>query len=686
MTELSIVIPTFKGPERLGTALASLAAQTADPGRFEAVVVVNGPADGYAALVEEVRGQHPQLQLRVEFLDVTGAGRARNHGVSAARGQYLTFLDDDDWLQPEFVRLGLEEVAPDRVVVLPLIDQDQETGEYETSRYGNNTKAYAGQVAPLDTLPWVLSFNACKLVPRTVALRHSYDTGLRSGEDLVYFAGYLGEDLEAIFVYGDDAHYVRQVRPGSVSRQTESFDFMVTQRLACIKHLDDLDLPEGGKADSTRQYLMRSQAQSVKRWVAANPEGRGKALTAVHDAKFKRFPDGVFNLGIAEDLAFLYAFAPASDTSAVVAAKRLVERGRVTDVISNDMGRVRNKDYQLPQLSAAVVDTHHELSCPVSFASGAALSIFAVDALLVAEREHRRKGYRRVYSRALWAGSHAAAALFKLRHWSVEWTAEFSDPMRFSTDGGERPSPVVDDVVTTELRAALAARGFGGLTIPSTFALVEAVAMVLADELLFTNSNQMRVMLERWDDPDLSRLVEGKALISPHPQPRPTAYTSHRSQGELPDGVVNIGYFGNFYPNRGLGPVLEALDALDESLRARIHLHVFTGDVAGTDKSLASRPSSANVTVAPYLPYFEFLNMTTRLDVLLVADTVVGDAMSVNPYLPSKVSDYRGSGRPIWALVEPGSPMSELDFDFESVADDEDSIAATVAQIVARLG
>ncbi|MCC2594543.1 glycosyltransferase [Tessaracoccus sp. OS52] len=677
-SELSIVIPTYRGPGRLEAALGSLAAQTADPDRYEAVVVVNGPADGYAEALDRVRVDHPRLRVRATFIDEAGAGNARNVGVAHAGGEFVTFLDDDDWLQPEFVRLGLANVAQGRMVVLPLIDQVSESGELVQSRYGRFTEAAAGQVHPIGAQAWPLAFNACKFVPREVALRHRFDVDLRSGEDLVYFAGYLTEDLEVAFVFAPDAHYVRVLRAGSVSRQEESYDFRVTQRLACIQRLDALDLPLGGRGDVARLHLMRSQAQSVRVWLEAHPEDRRRARAAVAASGIQRFPEGVFSPGPADDVAFCYAFVPAADTSAIVAAKVLAGRGRSVDVISNDMSLVRDLDPQLAELTQDVLNEHLELKLPVDFYSGAALSAYALDAFLTAERRHRQRPYRRVYSRALWAPSHAAAALFKLRHWPVVWSAEFSDPLRFSTRGGERRSPIVDDEVTRELRAALAARGLGHLELPGTFALVEAATMALADELIFTNTRQQRVMLERWDDDSITSRVMARSTVRPHPEPPPEAYTAHPCDIELPHGVTNIGYFGNLYPNRGMGAVLDALDSQAPEDRTAVHLHVFTSDVAGITAELAGRPSRDQVTVRGYLPYFEFLNLTTRLDVLLVTDVVIGEAMSVNPYLPSKLSDYRGSGRPIWALVDRDSPMSELSFEYVSPAADVEAIRATL--------
>jgi pterin-4a-carbinolamine dehydratase len=86
----SVIVPTWKRPELLGRALASLGAQTrAD---WEAIVVDDGDGEGIDAVA---RLGDP----RVVALPSTGSGQvdARLTGIERARGELLCWLDDDDW-------------------------------------------------------------------------------------------------------------------------------------------------------------------------------------------------------------------------------------------------------------------------------------------------------------------------------------------------------------------------------------------------------------------------------------------------------------------------------------------------------------------------------------------------------------------------------------------------------------
>lgn len=93
---LSVVIPTFRRPIFLKRAIASaLAAAPSD--EVEVLVIPNGPDDSWKSVAKIFRGD-----ARVNFhpMALGNACAARNSGINKARGKYIRFLDDDDYLYP----------------------------------------------------------------------------------------------------------------------------------------------------------------------------------------------------------------------------------------------------------------------------------------------------------------------------------------------------------------------------------------------------------------------------------------------------------------------------------------------------------------------------------------------------------------------------------------------------------
>lgn len=92
---VSIVIPTHRRPQYLPRAVQS--ALECQSGSIEVIIVPNGPDTAW----REVLGPwNADQRVHVSPLEDAGVSAARNHGMALARGEYLRFLDDDDYLLP----------------------------------------------------------------------------------------------------------------------------------------------------------------------------------------------------------------------------------------------------------------------------------------------------------------------------------------------------------------------------------------------------------------------------------------------------------------------------------------------------------------------------------------------------------------------------------------------------------
>ncbi len=89
---ISVIIPVFAGERFIGDALDSVAAQTHP--YIETIVVDDGSPDRSAEIASSRPG------VRVLRQPNRGVAAARNAGVSAARGELIAFLDQDDLWQP----------------------------------------------------------------------------------------------------------------------------------------------------------------------------------------------------------------------------------------------------------------------------------------------------------------------------------------------------------------------------------------------------------------------------------------------------------------------------------------------------------------------------------------------------------------------------------------------------------
>ena len=95
MTKLSIVIPVYNVEKYLGNCLDSVIYPGLD--NYEIILVNDGSTDTSGSIAAEYARCYPKL-IRLIHTENGGLGAARNVGLEAARGEFLLFLDSDDWL------------------------------------------------------------------------------------------------------------------------------------------------------------------------------------------------------------------------------------------------------------------------------------------------------------------------------------------------------------------------------------------------------------------------------------------------------------------------------------------------------------------------------------------------------------------------------------------------------------
>ncbi len=104
MTLVSIVIPCFNRARFIGSAIESVLSQTHR--RIEVIVVDDGSTDDSWRVISSF-----DERIRAFRIENGGVGRARNIGVSHARGTLVKFLDSDDLLEPTVVERQLQDLA-----------------------------------------------------------------------------------------------------------------------------------------------------------------------------------------------------------------------------------------------------------------------------------------------------------------------------------------------------------------------------------------------------------------------------------------------------------------------------------------------------------------------------------------------------------------------------------------------
>jgi hypothetical protein len=294
---VSVIVPSYRGRDRLEGCLRSLAAQTLENGLFETVVVLNGPSDGSGAVIDRCRRAYPSLDITVLRLAEPGTSNARNAGIAAATRAYVAFVDDDDSVSPGYLETLLAHAVATVVPFGQIVNVDP-AGRLEVDNAINRqTIRYAGRTVHPDQIPRALGFNACKLIPTRWARNVAYDAALDSGVDVVYFMALLAHVDLRIHVCSVDsgpdaknAVYYRLMRPNSMSRRAVSFEFDVIGRLEVISRVDGLLSLCDERRRRVLLSTMSAQAGFIDRYLETNPGDADRVLDAIRSYGIEDFP------------------------------------------------------------------------------------------------------------------------------------------------------------------------------------------------------------------------------------------------------------------------------------------------------------------------------------------------------------------------------------------------------------
>ena len=96
--KLSIIIPVYNVENYLAACVDSLLAQTMRD--LEILLVDDGSTDASGAIADAYAAKNPGM-IRCLHVENGGQGRARNLALPLARGEFLGFVDSDDWVRPD---------------------------------------------------------------------------------------------------------------------------------------------------------------------------------------------------------------------------------------------------------------------------------------------------------------------------------------------------------------------------------------------------------------------------------------------------------------------------------------------------------------------------------------------------------------------------------------------------------
>jgi glycosyltransferase involved in cell wall biosynthesis len=216
--KFSIIIPVYNVAPYLRQCLDSVINQ--DYSDYEIICVNDGSIDGSLFILEEYKKKYPQINLISQ--DNKGLSAARNTGIKAATGDYILFLDSDDWLENNALKILHDNIAGEDMLCFNGrryfengTQEEQDAGISETNLTGWN---YYNKYA-LTSRKFHFVCTVLRLYKREFLLQNNlfFKEGIFHEDNLFTpIACYYAQSVKVI----PDTLYVYRIRSGSIMLST----------------------------------------------------------------------------------------------------------------------------------------------------------------------------------------------------------------------------------------------------------------------------------------------------------------------------------------------------------------------------------------------------------------------------------------------------------------------------------
>lgn len=179
---VTIVVPVYKVEKYLDKCVESVLAQTYK--NIEILLIDDGSPDKCPEMCDS--WEEKDKRIRVIHKINNGISAARNTGIKNANGEFICFVDSDDFVEPNYIKSMLEiQNEKNSDVVFCKIKKVTENGEICETYQNENMDCFSKDPTIQSFFKFNITMSAARLLIKTnLAKKVLFDEQLKSGEDL----------------------------------------------------------------------------------------------------------------------------------------------------------------------------------------------------------------------------------------------------------------------------------------------------------------------------------------------------------------------------------------------------------------------------------------------------------------------------------------------------------------------
>lgn len=269
--EISVIVPVFNNAAYVGNCIESILNQSFTD--FELIIIDDGSTDKSF----EICSKYEKSDNRVHVIKQTnnGVSSARNLGLEIAKGNFIAFVDSDDEVHKDYLKILYDNRKYDGLVVCKLTSNKANFGDYNDKRILNLLEAQISVFCNNG----IQGFPVCKLFDMEIIRKNKlrFDTNITISEDLLFVIEYLSYcHNDVCFIDGFYYYYYINFNGATQSRWNSEAAFKKENltEVNAIKNCKKYLIQDKKVLSSYKMRLTKASVNTLRCIVAKNYNDR----------------------------------------------------------------------------------------------------------------------------------------------------------------------------------------------------------------------------------------------------------------------------------------------------------------------------------------------------------------------------------------------------------------------------
>lgn len=214
---ISIIIPAYNCEKYIEKCIDSILQQTYQ--NFELIIINDGSKDN---TLKKISKYNYEARITIINIENKGVSNARNLGIENSKGDYICFIDSDDWVEKEYIETFIKNITDEKELIIQNIIQNGKIKyQYKTKSIDifTDTEILFNEYNPFaNGAPYSKIFNANIIKSEGIL----FNPKLSYGEDLVFFISYIKYIKNIKYLSDSNYHYI--YNSNSLSTKKHSFE------------------------------------------------------------------------------------------------------------------------------------------------------------------------------------------------------------------------------------------------------------------------------------------------------------------------------------------------------------------------------------------------------------------------------------------------------------------------------